>query len=439
MCDTMVALKNSTKNGSVIFAKNSDRQPNEPHIILRIPRKTYPEGSKVKCTYIEIDQVLETYEVFLLKPSWMWGCEMGGNEFGLNIGNEAVFTREKHGEASLIGMDMVRLALERCKTAEEALELIIELLARYGQGGNCGYEKPFTYHNSFLLADHNSAWVLETAGEYWAAEKVKDVRSISNCLSIGSEYDKAHPDIINHALSKGYLKKGQEFNFAQCYTDPLITHFSGSKNRLKMSTDTLYKNKGNITVETMQAILRTHDTAIEGCQFKQASLKSICMHGGFIFGDHTTGSYVAELAGDYPTYWVTGSSTPCISLFKPLWLTDNEAVIFREDQEEMAINFWKRREGLHRMILNNQVGDLENYTAEIKQLEDSWHRQIKDLNWSDPLQLGSFMQEAWQAEEELITRYMERNRSNNIALQGGLYHKCYWKKMNKKLGYQERL
>lgn len=71
MCDTMVALGNSTKDGSVIFAKNSDRQPNEPLIMVRVPRKQYQKGMKVQCTYIEIDQAEETYEVFLLKPSWI--------------------------------------------------------------------------------------------------------------------------------------------------------------------------------------------------------------------------------------------------------------------------------------------------------------------------------------------------------------------------------
>ena len=93
MCDTMVALGNSTKSGNVIFAKNSDRQPNEPLLMIRIPRKSHPPGAKVKCTYITIDQVSETFEVLLLKPSWMWGAEMGANEYGLNIGNEAVFTK----------------------------------------------------------------------------------------------------------------------------------------------------------------------------------------------------------------------------------------------------------------------------------------------------------------------------------------------------------
>ena len=68
MCDTMVALGNSTANGHVLFAKNSDRQPNECHIVIRVPRTKHAQGLKVKCTYIEIDQAEETYEVLLLKP-----------------------------------------------------------------------------------------------------------------------------------------------------------------------------------------------------------------------------------------------------------------------------------------------------------------------------------------------------------------------------------
>jgi dipeptidase len=112
MCDTMVALGNVTRDGNVIFGKNSDRSPNEPQIVVRFKACDHDltKEPDVKATYIKIPQVQHTNEVVLSKPSWMWGAEMGFNEFGLNIGNEAVFTKVEKGPQSLIGMDLLRLA-----------------------------------------------------------------------------------------------------------------------------------------------------------------------------------------------------------------------------------------------------------------------------------------------------------------------------------------
>lgn len=67
-----------------------------------------------------------------------------------------------------------RLGLERGSSAHEALQAITALLERYGQGGSCKEEStPFVYHNTFLLADRSEAWVLETAGRYWAAQRIR--------------------------------------------------------------------------------------------------------------------------------------------------------------------------------------------------------------------------------------------------------------------------
>ena len=71
----------------------------------------------------------------------------------------------------MIGMDFLRLALERSRSAETAMNTIIELLEKYGQGGNCGYAHPFYYYNSYLICDTKEAWVLETVGREWAAER----------------------------------------------------------------------------------------------------------------------------------------------------------------------------------------------------------------------------------------------------------------------------
>lgn len=432
MCDTMVALGNSTADGSVLFAKNSDRQPNEPLLTIRIPRQKYKPGEKVKCTYIEVDQAEETYAVLLLKPSWIWGAEMGCNEFGLNIGNEAVFTREKYGPEALLGMDMLRLALERCRSSEEALDLLIALLERYGQGGNCGYRKKFTYHNSFLIADSTTAWVLETAGRYWAAEKVKDVRSISNCLTIGSHFDRCHPDLIKHAVEKGWCKGEADFDFARCYSDPLITRFSGARERLALSSTILEQEKGRITPQTMKKILRAHEPGLEGRQFTRHSLKSVCMHGGFFFGDHTTGSYIAQIGKKTSTFLITGGSTPCLALFKPYWMIDGEKFSFSAEQEDAAVAFWRRRERLHRAVLENRLPDLQAYLAGRDRLERVIDTQIASLEDGgyDQGKLLEIMESALAAEEKLLAQALESACKPGIRgkIKGWPYFKYYWKK-----------
>jgi dipeptidase len=432
----MVALGNSTKDGSVIFGKNSDRQPNEPHIIIRIPRKKHPKNSKVRCTYIEVDQVEETYEALLFKPSWIWGCEMGCNEYGLNIGNEAVFTKEKPGKESLIGMDMVRLALERCRSSEDALHTIIELLQKYGQGGNCGFEKPFTYHNSFLIADKDSAWVLETAGDYWVAEKVKDVRSISNCLTIGKIFDLSHPDLISHAIRQGWCKDKEDFDFARCYSQSLITHLSGAKERLKASSAILNRDKGKITINTMKEILRHHEDRLNAKPYSNHSLKSVCMHGGFFYGDHTTGSYIASINNGLSTYWATGSSTPCLSMFKPVWLSISDQFPFGEDEESKGVAFWKEREKFFRMVLENKITNLNNYLKERDMLEADLEEKVNGLVLGESSleeKLWEIMDYAFSEEYKLITKTMAESERNPSNIKGNPYFKYYWKKQNSNL------
>lgn len=89
MGGTFVALPNVILDGSVIFGKNSDRPAGEIQDVVTFPAQTYPP-------------------------------------------------------------DLVRLGLERGETAFAALQVIINLLEPYGQGGNCAEHFSFTYHNSFL-------------------------------------------------------------------------------------------------------------------------------------------------------------------------------------------------------------------------------------------------------------------------------------------------
>ena len=115
MCDTFIALGNSTKDGSVIFGKNSDRLISEAQLITFQTKQKHSPGETVKCSFIEIPQASETASVILSQPYWMWGAEMGANEYGVVIGNEAIATKEPLNNNGLLGMDILRLGLERGK------------------------------------------------------------------------------------------------------------------------------------------------------------------------------------------------------------------------------------------------------------------------------------------------------------------------------------
>ncbi|XP_009286051.1 PREDICTED: secernin-2 [Aptenodytes forsteri] len=265
-----------------------------------------PRGGE--CTYLEIEQVERTHAVVLSRPAWLWGAEMGANEHGVCVGNEGVWTREPLGEdEALLGVDLGRLGLERGSSAREALEVIAALLERYGQGGSCKEEPvPFVYHNTFLLADRAEAWVLETAGRYWAAQRIREgSRNISNQLSIGREITAEHVGLRQRACSQGWWSGDGEFNFAEVFSlTQQPARMEAAKARYCAGKELLRQHAGHITAETFMAILR--DKA-----------SGICVDSE---GFRTAGSMVSVLPRD-PTlpcvHFFTATPDPSRSVFKP--------------------------------------------------------------------------------------------------------------------------
>jgi secernin len=289
MCDTFVALSDTTLDGDVIFGKNSDRPGGEEQSVVAYPAQRHAPGAAVQCTYLQIPQAGHTYGVILSRPGWMWGAEMGANEHGVAIGNEAVWTNEPYAEAGLLGMDLLRLALERGASAREALEVITGLMEEYGQGGNCAEHFAFNYHNAYLIADPVEAWVLETAGRYWVAEHVtRGARSISNALSIHGKGDLRHPELEH------LEQESKAFDFCQHFSGRAAGDPLSPMSREGRVRQLCIRHLGEFTPETAMTILRDHKAGV-------------CMHGDF----ETRGSQVSVLGSGLQQHWFIDKPFPC--------------------------------------------------------------------------------------------------------------------------------
>ncbi|XP_072817289.1 secernin-3 isoform X2 [Vicugna pacos] len=303
---------------------------------------------------------------------------MGANEHGVCIGNEAIWGREEVcDEEALLGMDLVRLGLERADTAEKALNVIVDLLEKYGQGGNCAEGRMvFSYHNSFLIADRNEAWILETAGKYWAAEKVQEgVRNISNQLSITTKIDQEHPDVRNYAKQKGWWDGKKEFDFAAAYSYLDTAKMMISPGRYCEGYKLLNKHKGNITFKTMMEILRDKPSGIN-------------MEGEFL----TTASMVSILPQDSNLpciHFFTGTPDPERSVFKPFifvpnisQLLDTSSPTFElEDSVKKKPHFNVKPDRRHPLYQKHQqaLKILNNKEEKAKAMLDNMRKLEKEL------------------------------------------------------------
>lgn len=357
MCDTLLALRPVTLHGTTLLAKNSDREPDEAQGIFMVPARNNAERV-LRTTFIDVPQVSNTYACILSKPFHMWGAEMGVNEHGLAIGNEAVFTNVKIHKTNtgLTGMDLLRLALERCRSVDDAIVCITSMLAQYGQDACGGYRnKGFYYHNSFLITDGVKGCVLETAGRHWAVEWVTDRRTISNSLSI-------------HQADQG---SDSMHDFAAAYSDWLYTTVGRAATRQQCTTRKIDEQKGRLTAAHCMHALQAHNRPDEKFRPGKATTGAVCMHAtSFLNPSQTTGSMVAELRSGSPaTVWLTGTSMPCLSLYVPYFFNTQTLHSLIQPTEAADASLWWEAERLHRWICRDYPRRRALIAAERSQLQ----------------------------------------------------------------------
>jgi len=219
-CTSIIVTKSASEDGSVMITYNCD---GVFHPILRhSPAADYPPGDSLEITDWSgnvrgvIAQVEHTYQVVRLM-----------NEHQLAMGETTFDGRPelRNPDGLLHYWDLMQLALKRTRTAREAIEVIADLVNRYGYGST---------GESISIGDTEEAWLLEIIGPgpdkmgaIWVAMKIPDgsILAHANKARIG-EFPLDDPEnclysdnVISCAVENGYYdpSSGMPFNFQEAY------------------------------------------------------------------------------------------------------------------------------------------------------------------------------------------------------------------------------
>lgn len=246
-CTVIVAGKKATIDGSVL---NSHTDCGADSRIRVVPGQRFAKGTLAPIFYgIQrvdlplgndgeilgyIPQVEQTFSYFRSAYSHM-------NEYQLCIGESTMSQRPElqvdkgEGKQIMTVEQAMIFALQRCKTAEDALKLITSLMEKHGFLPSCGPES-----ECLTIADPDKVWILELfsvgkdwkpesgkPGVIWAAQRLpdEDIAIIPN-WSIIREINLKQPDrfkassnYMSEAIERGWYspKSGKPFCWQKAY------------------------------------------------------------------------------------------------------------------------------------------------------------------------------------------------------------------------------
>ncbi len=243
-CTVILVTKGASQNNSVIIAHTDDSNIEDDKRIVYVPAADYSTGAKRNISYTmwgfprysgtdrgpnytllpnhpgtpvygTIDQVAHTYAYFDANYAIV-------NEEGVAIAETTCaskFLYKSSNQMLFEITELTRIALERARTAREAIEIIGALAEKYGY---------FDWGELLIIADKNEGWVFEISaspkgfGTLWVAKKVPDgeVFVAANEFRI-REIAKRDPDLLYSkdlfqiAEEQNWLKNGDTFDWLE--------------------------------------------------------------------------------------------------------------------------------------------------------------------------------------------------------------------------------
>lgn len=261
-CTNILVTKGASKTGSTMISYSADSHTLYGELYYR-PAADYPAGTMMKVyewdsgkLLGEIPQAAHTYSV------------VGNmNEHQLLIGEST--WGGLHQLVDTTGIidygSLMYIALQRCRTAREAVEFMTKLVAEYGYASS---------GESISVADPNEVWVLEIIGKgtkivdgknvnkgaVWVARRIPDgmISAHANQARITTfplndpENCIYSPDVISFAREAGlYTGKDKDFDFAAVYNPFDYSGMRGCEGRVwsvfRQVTDRMDKYLDHVT------------------------------------------------------------------------------------------------------------------------------------------------------------------------------------------------
>ncbi len=254
-CQLFAATGNVTRDSITILAKCRDLYSSVEQRIWLSPRTIHDPGDSIHFRMISIPQCSLTHK-FIATNSYVLDQTSGYgiNEYGLAIISHDMDSWEDDslGSEHFFDQDYIALALARCRTTGEAIDLFEELILPRGINAE-----------TYLLADTAGLWLLETTGYNYVAKPIRDdvVSARLKKYNIRTEWS-----VPGNRHSSGLLANAAahgcdttDLDFAACFSNrpPGVT-----------DADLLaLKDSGDIAAADMRQLLRdkAYDATVSAC------------------------------------------------------------------------------------------------------------------------------------------------------------------------------
>jgi hypothetical protein len=267
--------------------------------------------------------------------------------------------------------------------------------------------------------------VLETAGPHWAAERVRGLRTISNALTIGKAFDLLSDGAFAYAKQQGWCRSAADFDFARCFTDPFYSRMSGGHVRAACTLDLLRRKQDKLAREDFFAALSDHAGLQPAAGWR---MTMPCAHSSWWptrQAGQTTGSMISRLRVRDSLHFLTGTSSPCLSVYKPVRLGSqllDSGPPAGEGCDGESL-FW-RHERLHRATLKDYARLKAGFDEERKAM------QRRFVAAADAA-ADSALQTCWEEHRQTIPAWTSRVCEQSGKRGHSSRFLSYWEKQNR--------